>query len=412
VAKRVVIIGAGFGGLNAAHVLANKPGVDVLILDRENYHLFQPLLYQVASANIEQEAIAYPIRAITRAARNLRYQMAEVTGIDLEQRQVITDEDRIPYDLLVVAAGAVTNFFGNQTVEQHAYDLKYLADAVDLRNRILLCFEQASREEVSEKRRALMTFVIVGAGPTGVEYAGALAELVRHVLVKDYPELHVNEARIILIDALDHILAAYDEPLQKYAIQRLNKIGVEILLGKKVVDAREDAVYFDDGTVIPARTLVWTAGVKAASLAQGLTTERRSAGRVPVEPDLTLPGHPEVYVIGDMAHIEQEGQPLPMMAPVAMQQGHYVGKAILKRLRGESPAPFHYFDKGTMAVIGRGNAVARIFGINFRGFIAWVVWLVLHLYYLIGFRNRVIVILGWAYDYFSSDRKVRLITGR
>ena len=408
--KRVVIIGAGFGGLNAAQVLANKPGVDVLILDRENYHLFQPLLYQVASANIEQEAIAYPIRAITRAARNLRYQMAEVTGIDLEQRQVITDEDRIPYDVLVVAAGAVTNFFGNQTVEQHAYDLKYLADAVDLRNRILLCFEQASREEVSEKRRALMTFVIVGAGPTGVEYAGALAELVRHVLVKDYPELRVEDARIILIDAVDHILTSYDEPLQKYAIQRLNKIGVEVVLGRKVVDTKDDAVCFDDGTVIPARTLVWTAGVKAAPLAQGLTSERGPSGRISVEPDLSLKEHPEVYVIGDMAYAEQEGQPLPMMAPVAMQQGHYVGKAILKRLRGESPAPFHYFDKGTMAVIGRGNAVARIFGINFRGFIAWIVWLVLHLFYLIGFKNRVIVLMGWAYDYFTYDRKVRLIT--
>lgn len=410
--KRVVIIGAGFGGLNAAQALANKPGIDVLILDRENYHLFQPLLYQVASANIEQEAIAYPVRAITRAARNLRYQLAEVTGIDLDQRQVITTDDHISYDVLIVAAGAVTNFFGNQSVEEHAYDLKYLSDAVDLRNRILLCFEQASREEVSEKRRALMTFVIVGAGPTGVEYAGALAELVRQVLTKDYPDLRVDEARIILIDALDQVLASYDDPLQQYAIKRLNKIGVEVVLGKKVVDVTDTAVLFDDGTTIPTRTLVWAAGVKAAPLAQSLPTERRPAGRVAVEPDLTLPGHPEVYVIGDIAYLEQDGESLPMMAPVAMQQGHYAGKAILKKLRGESPAPFHYFDKGTMAVIGRGNAVARIFGINFRGFIAWVVWLFLHLYYLIGFKNRLIVLLSWAYDYFSYDRKVRLITGR
>lgn len=410
--KRIVIIGAGFGGINAARVLANQRDTEVLMIDRHNYHLFQPLLYQVAAANIEQEAIAYPVRAFVRSWKNIGYRMAEVKCVDLDAKAVVTETDeRIPYDSLIIAAGAVTNFFGLKSVEQHAYDLKYLDDAVDLRNRILRCFEDASQEQDAEKRRALMTFLIVGAGPTGVEYAGALAELVRQVLIRDYPALNVNEARIILIDAIPHVLAAYDQPLQDYAIHRLKKIGVEIMLNKKVVEATGEVVRFDDGDEIAARTLVWAAGVKAAPLAETLGVERKAAGRIAVTPELTLPAYPDVYVVGDMAYVEQDGESLPMMAPVAMQQGTYAGKAILKRLRGQMPQPFHYFEKGTMAVIGRGKAVARIFGVNTRGFIAWGVWLVLHLFYLIGFKNRLIVLLSWAYDYFTYDRKVRLITG-
>jgi NADH:ubiquinone reductase (H+-translocating) len=410
--KRVVIIGAGFGGLNAARALANKPGINVLIVDRENYHLFQPLLYQVAAANIEQEAIAYPLRALTRRWKNVTYRMAEVTGIDLDRREVLTTHASIPYDSLIVAAGAVTNFFGNRAIAQSAYDLKYLEDAVDLRNRILTCFEQAATEADPEKRRALLTFAIVGAGPTGVEYAGSLAELVRQVLVKDYPELRIEEARILLLDALPRVLTAYDEPLQEYAIKRLNRIGVEVMLGKKVIDISDNYICFDDGTEIAAATLVWAAGVKAAPLADTLPVERKQAGRVVVNPDLTLPAYSDVYIVGDMAYLEQDGAPLPMMAPVAMQSGSYAGNAILKGMRGEIPTPFHYVDKGTMAVIGRGTAVARIAGLNFRGLLAWMVWLGLHLYYLIGFKNRLIVMLSWAYDYFTYDRKVRLITRR
>jgi NADH:ubiquinone reductase (H+-translocating) len=410
--KRVVIIGAGFGGLNAAKALANKPSVEVLLVDRENYHLFQPLLYQVAAANIEQEAIAYPLRGLTRHWRNTHYRMAEVRSVDLERREVLTEDGTLPYDYLILAAGAVTNFFGNVTVERAACDLKYLHDAVDLRNHILTCFEQAAKEDDAEKRGALMTFVIVGAGPTGVEYAGALSELVRQVLTKDYPDVPVSQARIVLVDATEHVLATYEQPLQDYAIQRLNKIGVEVMLGKLVVDANDREICFKDGTRIPARTLVWSAGVKAAPLAETLGVERKQAGRVVVKPDLTLAGHPNVYVIGDMAYLEQDGAPLPMVSPVAMQGGKYAGKHILASMKGKVLPPFRYFDKGTMAVIGRGKAVARIFGLNFRGFPAWVVWLALHLYYLIGFKNRLIVLLGWAYDYFTYDRKVRLITRR
>ncbi len=411
--KQVVIIGMGFGGLKAAQGLAGK-NVEVLVLDRQNYHLFQPLLYQVASANIEQESIAYPVRAITRRWRNVRYRMAEVRGIDLENRTLTTDDGPVTYDTLIVAAGAVTNFLGIESVEKSAYDLKYLSDAVALRNHILRCFEEAVRETDPAKRQALMTAVIVGGGPTGVEFAGALAELVRHVLTKDYPELSNTQARIVLLDALPHLLGAYDEPLRDYARRRLERIGVEVRTNAKVREATPDRVVLDDGVVIDACTLIWSAGVKAAPLADVLddaarNLKRAHVGRIAVEPDLSLPGHPEVVVIGDMAYVEQDGKPLPMMAPVAMQQGEYAAKAILAREKGQRVEPFRYVDRGTMAVIGRGAAVARVFGMNFKGFAAWLVWLALHLFMLIGFRNRMVVLLGWAVDYFSFDRKVRLI---
>ncbi|QSV46316.1 NAD(P)/FAD-dependent oxidoreductase [Geobacter benzoatilyticus] len=409
--KRVVIIGMGFGGIRAARVLAGK-GLDVVLVDRNNYHLFQPLLYQVGTAGLEQESIAYPVRAMSRHWAGTRFHLAEVAGVDFAAREVVTSTGRIPYDYLVVGAGSVTNYFGLESVERHAFDLKELVDAERLRNHILTAFERAVVEPDPARRRALMTFVIVGGGPTGVEFAGALIELVRFVLAKDYPELSVQTARVVLVEAFDRLLASMPSQLQEYTLEKLRSMGVEVVLNARVVDAASERVTLHDGAVIPAHTLLWSAGVKAAPLASALGAASRPGGRVPVEPDLTLAGHPEVYVIGDMAYLEQDGAALPMVAPVAMQMGIYAGGAILAREKGEAPQPFRYHDRGSMATIGRSAAVACAAGMKFRGFPAWLVWLLLHLYYLIGFRNRIVVMLNWIWYYWFHERQVRLITER
>jgi NADH dehydrogenase len=407
--KRVVIVGVGFGGLRAARVLAGK-GVEVLLIDRQNYHLFQPLLYQVATASLEQESIAYPIRAMIRRWEGVNFRLAEVCGADFEKRQLFIAGGLIAYDYLILAAGSVTNFFGLETIEHHAYDLKKLDHAVDLRNQILGSFEKAARETDPARRRALLTFVIVGGGPTGIEFAGALQELIRYALVKDYPELRVAETRIILVEATDRLLAALPGELQVYALEKLKRMGVEVLLSTRVSGAEPERVMLTDGTAIPAHTIFWSAGVCAAPLAAALAPDKEANGRIPVEPDLTLAGHPEVFVIGDMAYLEKDGETLPMVAPVAMQQGEYAGKAVLMKILGRPVAPFRYRDKGTMATIGRSAAVATVFGRNFSGFVAWVVWLGLHLMYLVGFRNRLLVLLNWAFYYFLHESQVRLIT--
>ncbi len=407
--KRVVIVGMGFGGLRAARALAGQ-GMDVLLLDRQNYHLFQPLLYQVATAALEQESIAYPIRAMVRRWEGVNFRLAEVCGADLAARRLFIAGDSIDYDYLILAAGSVTNFFGLASIERHAYDLKKLGHAVELRDQILGSFERAVRETGPARRRALLTFVIVGGGPTGVEFAGALAELARFVLVKDYPELRVTEPRIILVEATDRLLAALPEELQQYALEKLKRMGVEVLLDTRVTAAESEQVLLHDGVAIPAHTLFWSAGVRAAPLADALPVPRVSGGRIPVAPDLTLAGHPEVFVIGDLAYLEQDGVALPMVAPVAMQQGDYAGRAILARHLDKPFPPFRFHDKGTMATIGRSAAVATVAGKNFSGYLAWLVWLGLHLYYLIGFRNRLLVLLNWAYYYLFYERQVRLIT--
>lgn len=409
--QRVVIVGMGFGGIRAARVLAGK-GLDVLLVDRNNYHLFQPLLYQVATAGLEQESIAYPVRAMLRDWPGVRFHLAEVTGIDFVARQLQTDSKPIPYDHLIIGAGSVTNFFGLDTVRQHAFDLKELVDAESLRNHILTAFEKAVVEPDPAKQRALMTFVVVGGGPTGVEFAGALSELVRFVLSKDYPGLSTRSARVVLVEAADSLLTAMPEGLRHYTLEKLRGMGVEVLLNARVTDAGPDRVTLHDGAVIPAHTLFWSAGVKASPLAGALGLPTVAGGRVAVQPDLTLPGHPEVSVIGDMACIEQDGKVLPMMAPVAMQSGIYAAQAILARVRGETPPPFRFRDKGSMATIGRNAAVASAFGMNFKGYAAWLVWLLLHLYYLIGFRNRIVVMLNWTWYYWFHERQVRLITSR
>lgn len=407
--KRVLIVGMGFGGIHAARELAGSP-CEVLLLDRNNYHLFQPLLYQVATAGLEQESIAYPVRALVRNWYNLVFQMREMTGLDLEHKRILTDRGELSYDYLILAGGSVTNYFGNQDIARHAYDLKKLTDAEQLRNTVLGNFELAVQETDAERRKELLTFVVVGGGPTGVEFAGALAELIRFVFRKDYPSLDLSECRVILLEAASTLLGAMPERLQRYAEQRLVSMGVEVRKNTQVAGADAGVVRLASGETIVTRTLFWSAGVKAAPIAALVPGAKGPGGRVLVTEYLTLPGYDEVFVVGDMACAQQNGKPLPMMAPVAMQQGRYAARAILARERGERPAPFHYFDKGSMATIGRSSAVACAFGFSFSGFIAWLIWLFLHLYYLIGFRNRIVVMLNWAWYYWFHERQVRLIT--
>jgi NADH dehydrogenase len=409
--KRVLIVGMGFGGVRAARDLAGQ-GMEVTLVDRNNYHLFQPLLYQVATAGLEQESIAYPVRALVRGLPKTRFILAEVTGIDIEKKFITTSSGELSYDYLVVGAGSVTNYFGNSDLARHAFDLKKLSDAEHLRNHILTMFERAVAEPDQERRKELMTFVIVGGGPTGVEFAGALIELARFVLSKDYPELNSRDARIILVEAANRLLLAFPEKLSAYAADKLRDMGVEVMFSRKVTSANEVEVELDGSTKIPTRTLFWSAGVCAAPLASMLGVQQGPGGRIPVEPDLSIKGHPEVLVVGDMAYLQQDGAALPMVAPVAMQMGIHAAKTILAREWGRPVYPFRYHDKGSMATIGRSSAVATTHGMNLKGYPAWLAWLLLHLYYLIGFRNRILVLLNWGWYYWFHERQVRLITER
>jgi len=405
---RVVIIGAGFGGLWAARALAHS-AVEVQLLDRHNYHTFLPLLYQVAAAELEPEEIAYPVRSIFRKRPNVRFAMAEVKGVDLTAQVVQTAERVIPYDFLILALGSTSHFFGVPGAAEHAFPLKTLDQGIFLRNHILRCFERAVQEPDAPQRRRLLTFAIVGGGPTGVEFAGALAELIRGPLVKDYPMIDFREVRVVLLEATDRLLPGLPKRLQAYALARLRRMGIEVRLEAMVGQMKRGAVQLKDGTVLPAATVVWTAGVRGEPLAEqwGLPTARH--GRVAVLPTLQVPGHPQVYVIGDLAYLEEDGRPLPMIAPVAVQQGTVAAGNIVRQLAGEAPLPFRYRDPGTMVTIGRNAAVAHVFGRAFTGFPAWVLWLSVHLVNLIGFRNRLFVLTNWAWDYFFYERAVRLI---
>lgn len=409
--KRVVIAGMGFGGLHAAKALAGTD-LELVMIDRNNYHLFQPLLYQVATAGLEKEAIAYPVRALTRSWPGTSFMLAEINKIDLNQKKITTDTGDVEYDYLIIATGSRTNFFGMKTVEINAFDLKRLDQAEDLRNHILLMFELASRETDSLRRTSLLTFIIVGGGPTGVEFAGALRELVVYVLSKDYPSIKPAETRIILLEAANSLLTAMPEELQNYAKNKLVSMGVEVILQSRVIGATAETVELFGGVVISSQTLFWSAGVSVAELAVKLDVERVAGGRIVVQSDLTLKEHPEVFVIGDMACFLAEGVPLPMMAPVAIQQGKYAAKAILARESGRTIVPFKYFDKGSMATIGRSSAVATAAGFKLKGYLAWAAWLLLHLYYLIGFRNRLVVMMSWTYAYWFQERQIRLITAQ
>ncbi len=406
---RVVIVGAGFGGLRAARALKRAP-VDVVLVDRHNYHLFQPLLYQVATAGLEPESIARPVRAILRRQPHFEFRMAEMTGLDVAARRVLTSGGAIPYDYLILALGGETNFFGLQRIRAHAFDLKDTSGAVAIRNHVLRCFERGVLEGDAEQRRALLTFVIVGGGPTGVEMAGALSELIRLVLVKDYPRLNIKDVRVLLLEAADRLLGAMPPRLSAAAERTLWRKHVEVRFGATVQDYDGERVALKGGEVIPARTLIWAAGAQAVSLVARLGLPTARQGRVVVEPTLQVPEHPEVFVIGDAAYVESGGQPLPMMAPVAIQMAETAAANVARHLRSEAPAAFRYRDPGSLATIGRNAAVAYIRGVAFKGFVAWVVWLVVHILQLIGFRNKLFVLLNWAWDYFFYERASRLIT--
>ena len=406
---RVVIVGAGFAGLYAAKALRNQD-VDVLVLDRSNHHLFQPLLYQVATAVLNPSDIAVPIRHVLRAP-NVQVLLAEVEGFDLEGRKVHCQHGDEPFDDLIVATGATHSYFGHGEWAGRAPGLKTIADALEIRRRILGAYEMAERETDPERRRAWLTFAVVGGGPTGVELAGALAEISRRTLPGEFRNIDPKDATVILLEGQNDVLTAYPERLRAHARKRLERLGVKVRTGA-LVTGMDDGNLFLGEERIAARTVLWSAGVVASPLATALDAPRDRAGRVKVTERLTLPGHDDVFVVGDLAAIEQDGSVVQAMAPAAIQAGRHVAKAILARRRGKPIRPFRYRDKGMFAVIGRGSAVGLV-GKRFamRGFFAWVAWLLIHVAMLIGFRNRVAVMLGWAYSFVTFRRQARLITG-
>lgn len=406
---RVVIVGAGFGGLWAARALADEP-VEVVILDKNNYHAFWPLLYQVAAAELEAEQIAYPVRRILRDKENVTFLMSEVYDLDLDERTVYTVDQSLGYDYLVLALGSDSTFFGIPGAERYTYPLKTMEEGIALRNHILRCFELALQEPDPARRRQLLTFVIVGGGPTGVEYAGALAELIYGPLARDYRGVNIDEVRIMLVEMLDTLLAAMPEKLSRYALARLLTKQIKVQLQTAVSEVTDEAVHLEDGTLVPTETVIWTAGVRGDPLAEKWGLPTTKGGRVEVTEALQVAQDPHVYAVGDLAAFEgKDGQPLPMLAPVAMQQGEHTAHNILRQVAGRPPVAFRYRDRGTMATVGRSAAVAQLFGHAFTGFVAWIIWLGVHLFQLIGFRNRLVVLINWAWSYLFFERVVRLI---
>ncbi len=416
---RVVIIGGGFGGLSAARALRHVP-VDVTLIDRCNYHLFQPLLYQVATGALSPANIASPLRNILKNQKNARVLLAEARQIDVAQHRVILSDGVVDYDTLVVATGSSHQYFSHPEWEEFAPGLKTIEDATDMRRRVLLAFETAERESDPEKARALLTFVIVGGGPTGAELAGALGEIANDTLRHDFRKIDTSKARIILVEGTDRVLPAYPPELSAAARKMLERLGVSVRVNALVTDIRHDAVTIREGNrveTIPARTVLWAAGVLGSPLGRMLcdTVGGKSdrAGRVVVEPDLTLAGHPEIFVIGDLANFShQTGEPLPGVAQPAIQAGRYVARAIENRLRGKPTKPFRYFDKGNLATLGRGAAIADINGLHLSGLPAWLIWIFIHLLYIVEFQNRLLVFIQWGWFYFTYDRSARLITGK
>ena len=407
----VVIVGAGFGGLEAARGLGHAP-VRLTVVDRRNHYLFQPLLYQVATAALSPADIAYPIRSILRRQKNADVVLAEVVAIDPDKRVIaLRDGAKLTYDILVLASGARHAYFGHEDWESRAPGLKNLEDALEIRRRILLAYEEADREPDARRRQTLLTFAIVGGGPTGVELAGAIAEIARQVLVDDFRHVDPRETRVVLIEAGPRILPTYAERSSANASDELKRLGVEVRVGEPVTAVDENGVLVG-GQRIDAGTVLWAAGVAASRVGSFLGVPLDRNGRVVVQPDLTIPGRPEIFVIGDLAlFTHQGGRPLPGVSPVAMQQGRYVARAIRERLAGREPRPFHYLDKGSMAVVGRSAAIAEVLGLKLKGFPAWLAWSLLHIFYLIGFRNRFVVMFEWAWAYVSYQRGARLITG-
>jgi NADH:ubiquinone reductase (H+-translocating) len=416
---RVVIIGGGFGGLSAARRLKHVP-VDVTLIDRYNYHLFQPLLYQVATGALSPANIASPLRDVLKKQKNTRVLLAEATNIDVASRRVILSDGTLDYDTLIVATGSSHQYFGHDEWAQFAPALKTVDDATDMRRRILLAFETAEREPDPQKVRELLTFVIVGAGPTGAELAGALGEIANDTLRRDFRKIDPSQARIILVEGTDRVLPTYPPRLSQAAREMLEHLGVTVRTGGFVTNLEPDSVIIREGQrseTIRTRTILWAAGVLASPLGRILSevagTKLDKFGRVIVEPDCTIPGHPEIFVIGDLANFShQSGSPLPGVAQPAIQQGRYVAGLIEKRLRGQKVPRFHYLDKGNLAVIGRGDAVADLNGLELSGFPAWLIWIFIHLLYIVEFQNRLLVFIQWGWFYFTYDRSARLITGK
>ena len=407
---RVMIVGAGFGGLRAARALAHLP-VQVTLIDRKNYHLFQPLLYQVATSGLSPNEICYPVRAVFRGQMNLEFRLAEVTAVDLAARQLQTSTGPAAYDYLILAAGGVTNPFGMQSILQHGFGLKSVDDAVAIRNHLLRLFELAAQEDDPSVRQAMLTFVVAGGGPTGVESAGAISELIRLVLARDFPLLPIQDVRVVLLEAAGQLLAGFPSALSQTAAETLWRKHVEVRFGAVVTGFDGQALTLHSGEILPCRTLIWAAGVQAAEIIRSLPTEHGKQGRAKVLPTLQLPEHPEVFVIGDGAWLESpDGTALPMVAPVAMQQADTAAHNIRQLLSGAAPTRFQYRDPGSLATIGRNQAVARLGRWQFTGFVAWVMWLLVHILQLIGFRNRLVVLINWAWDYFLYDRAVRVIS--
>jgi NADH:ubiquinone reductase (H+-translocating) len=426
--QRVVVVGGGFGGLQAVMKLRRMP-VEVTLIDRRNFHLFQPLVYQVATGALSPGEIAMPLRSIFKRSRNVRVLLGEVGAVDLERRVVSVQppiEDvpalEVPYDMLIVAGGSKYSYFGHPDWAEHAPEIKSLERALDVRHRILRAFEAAELERDHERRAEWLTFIVVGAGPTGVEMAGQIAELARDTLPRDYRAMNTGDGQILLVEGGDRILAAFPPDLSASAVRQLDNLGVTSLVNELVVDIDAAGVELKapDGTTrrVGSRTVVWAAGVAAASVAgrlakaSGAETDR--AGRVTVEPDLTLPGHPEVIALGDMVRVRsQDGgvQDLPGVAPVAMQQGRYAAASVRRRLAGKPVKPFRYIDKGNLATIGRGRAVADMKRLHFGGPVAWLLWLGIHIFYLIGFQNRILVLTRWGFSFITRGRGARLITG-
>ena len=415
---RVVIIGGGFGGLAAAQALKDAP-VQITLIDRRNFHLFQPLLYQVATGWLSPANIASTLRATLKRQKNARVLLAEAIDVDVKARRVLLTDGAVEYDALIVAAGSRHHYFGNDAWEEIAPGLKTVEDATEIRRRIFVAFEAAERERDPEKLEALLTFIVVGGGPTGVELAGALGEIANDTLKHDFRNIDPSKAKILLIEGSDRILPSYPSKLSNQAVAFLAKLGVRVAVNAVVTELHAESVTVQRGQSlesIPCRTVIWAAGVQASFLGQalgkatGASVDR--AGRIVVQPDLTIAGYPEIFVIGDLANYShQTGNPLPGVAPVAMQQGQYVGRILENRIINKDIGPFHYRDRGSMAIIGRASAVAQIGRFQFSGFFAWLMWLFIHLMHLVEFENKILVLVQWGWYYFSRNRAARLITG-
>lgn len=410
----VVVLGAGFGGLEFCQSLRKREDIAITLIDRQNHHLFQPLLYQVATAGLSAPEIAKPIRSILSNQKNLHVLLDEVTAIRLENQTVaLRETGEITYDYLVIAVGARTNYFGNDQWGQHALGLKSLDDATRIRHNLLLAFEEAEREQNPRRRAQLMRSVVVGGGPTGVEMAGAIAELTKRVLARDFKNIQPEKAEIVLLEVAPRILGPFSEKLAASAQRQLESLGVEVRLDQKIKDIRHGVVELEDET-LEAANIIWGAGVRASPICEALPVEKDRAGRLKVAPDLSLPGFPEVFAIGDIVNLtDPKGQQVPGVSPAAMQMGKHAARAIESQIDVENapPEPFTYFDKGNMATIGRSKAVAQVGKLEFSGFTAWLAWLFVHLVFLIGFRNKIAVLIQWFYSYVNYRRGSRIITG-